>query len=80
MWDREILARRLLDAEDAAPDDIHERLTRLVPGHAGTAALYLVEHEYLHTPSLAPAPDTIKTWNQELHREELHGEELPAVL
>ncbi|MGY4986363.1 hypothetical protein [Streptomyces nigrescens] len=50
MWGREILARRLLDAEDAAPGDIHEHLTRLFPGHAGTAALYLVEHEYLHTP------------------------------
>lgn len=68
VWNRKILARRLLDAEDAASEDIHEHLTRLFPGQAGNAALYLVEHEYLHTP-VAPllAPAAFKTWNQELH-------------
>ncbi|WP_432141125.1 DNA-3-methyladenine glycosylase family protein [Streptomyces sp. bgisy084] len=68
VWNRKILARRLLDAEDAAPEDIHEHLTCRFPGHAGTAALYLVEHEYLHAP-VAPLlpPDAIKSWNRELH-------------
>lgn len=67
VWNRKILARRLLDTEDAAPEAIHEHLTRLFPGHAGTAALYLVEHEYLRTPVAPLLPlDAIKTWNQEL--------------
>ncbi|MEU2828722.1 hypothetical protein ABZ667_08665 [Streptomyces lavendulae] len=42
-------------------------MNELVPGHAGTAALCLVEHEYLATP-VAPLldPSEISAWNQAL--------------
>ncbi|WP_063728824.1 DNA-3-methyladenine glycosylase family protein [Streptomyces sp. RTd22] len=67
VWNRKILGKRLLGAEDADPEEIKQHITSLFPGHAGTAALYLVEHEYLHTPVVPLlALDAIKTWNQEL--------------
>ncbi|MER7688193.1 hypothetical protein [Streptomyces sp. NPDC097610] len=69
VWNRKILARRLLDAEDAAPEAVTRRLNKLFPSHAGTAGLYFVEHEYLNTP-VAPllAQDGIDAWNEALER------------
>ncbi|WP_191876483.1 hypothetical protein [Streptomyces filipinensis] len=42
---------------------------RLFLGHAGTAGLYSVEHEYLDTP-VAPLldPAGIDAWNEALER------------
>ncbi|MFD4857759.1 hypothetical protein [Streptomyces atratus] len=39
----------------------------MFPGHAGTAGLYFVEHEYAGAP-IAPllAPDDINAWNNTL--------------
>lgn len=67
VWNRKILAQRLLGAEDAAPEDIQRHMNRLFPGHAGTAALYLVEHEFIRSP-VAPllAADALDAWNQTL--------------
>ncbi|MFI0968383.1 hypothetical protein ACH4S8_44695 [Streptomyces sp. NPDC021080] len=69
VWNRKILARRLLDAEDAAPEAVTRRLNKLFPSHAGTAGLYFVEHEYLDSP-VAPllAPDGVDAWNEALER------------
>jgi hypothetical protein len=69
VWNRKILARRLLDAEDAAPEAVTRRLNKLFPGHAGTAGLYFVEHEYLNAP-VAPLldPAGIGAWNEALER------------
>ncbi|WP_030303234.1 hypothetical protein [Streptomyces katrae] len=67
VWNRKILARRIFDAADADPTAITRRMNDLFPGHAGTAALYLVEHEYLNAP-VAPLldPAGIGAWNQAL--------------
>ncbi|MFE3329000.1 hypothetical protein [Streptomyces sp. NPDC059176] len=67
VWNRKIFARSLLGAPDAEADVITQRMNELFPGHAGTAALYLVEHEYLATP-VAPLldPAGISAWNQAL--------------
>ncbi|MGW0770822.1 hypothetical protein [Streptomyces sp. NPDC002676] len=69
VWNRKILARRLLNVDDAAPEAVTRRLNELFPGHAGTAGLYFVEHEYLNTP-VAPLldPADIDAWNQALER------------
>ncbi|MFE4332933.1 DNA-3-methyladenine glycosylase family protein [Streptomyces sp. NPDC056831] len=67
VWNRKILARRLLDVDDAKPEAVTRRLNELFPGHAGTAGLYFVEHEYAAAP-IAPllAPDGINAWNHSL--------------
>ncbi|MGP8303669.1 hypothetical protein ACTPOK_38315 [Streptomyces inhibens] len=67
VWNRKILARRLLGAEDAASEDIQRHMKELLPGHAGTAALYLVEHEFIRSP-VAPllATDALGAWNRTL--------------
>ncbi|MFF9436520.1 DNA-3-methyladenine glycosylase family protein [Streptomyces sp. NPDC014735] len=67
VWNRKILARGLLGVDDAAPEAVTRRLNKLFPGHAGTAGLYLVEHEYAAAP-VAPllAPDGITAWNNSL--------------
>ncbi|MEV6681201.1 hypothetical protein AB0N09_30685 [Streptomyces erythrochromogenes] len=67
VWNRKILARRLFDAPDADATAITRRMNDLFPGHAGTAALYFVEHEYLNAP-VAPLldPDSIGAWNSAL--------------
>ncbi|GGV08037.1 hypothetical protein GCM10010275_55260 [Streptomyces litmocidini] len=69
VWNRKILARRLLDADDAAPEAVTRHLNQLFPGRAGTAGLYFVEHEYLKAP-VAPLldPDGIEAWNEALER------------
>ncbi|MFD7614389.1 DNA-3-methyladenine glycosylase family protein [Streptomyces sp. NPDC059828] len=71
VWNRKILARRLLDTDDAAPDTVMTRLHTLFPGHAGTAGLYLVENEFLQAP-VAPllAPDSVEAWNHALEHAE----------
>ncbi|MEU2601110.1 hypothetical protein [Streptomyces hirsutus] len=45
------------------------RLNELLPGHAGTAGLYFVEHEYLDSP-VTPLLDQaeISAWNGALER------------
>ncbi|OEV09321.1 hypothetical protein [Streptomyces nanshensis] len=68
VWNRKILARRLLSADDAAPEAVNHRLNELFPGHAGTAGLYLVEYEYLNAPVaplLTPGGD-VDAWNEAL--------------
>ncbi|MEU8542934.1 endonuclease III domain-containing protein [Streptomyces sp. NPDC048717] len=67
VWNRKILARRLLDADDAAPEAVTRRLNHLFPGRAGTAGLYFVEHEYLHAP-VTPLLNLggIAAWNEAL--------------
>ncbi|MEU6353615.1 hypothetical protein ABZ896_30535 [Streptomyces sp. NPDC047072] len=69
VWNRKILARRLLDAEDAATEAVTRRLSELFPGHAWTAGLYFVEREYLESP-VAPllAPEGVDAWNEALDR------------
>ncbi|MGW1528421.1 hypothetical protein [Streptomyces sp. NPDC002159] len=71
MWNRKILARRLLDADDAAPETMMARLTELFPGYAGTAGLYLVEHSYLSqpvAPLLTSDPHSLARWNASLEQ------------
>ncbi|MGK9464851.1 DNA-3-methyladenine glycosylase family protein (plasmid) [Streptomyces sp. G6] len=71
VWNRKILARRLLDADDAAPETVMTRLNELFPGYAGTAGLYLVEHEYLTNPVaslLRSGPDALTAWNAALEQ------------
>ncbi|MFG2483369.1 hypothetical protein ACGFSI_11510 [Streptomyces virginiae] len=67
VWNRKIFARTILRAPDADAEVITHRMNALFPGHAGTAALYLVEHDYLSTP-VAPLldPSGISAWNQAL--------------
>ncbi|MEU5811557.1 endonuclease III domain-containing protein [Streptomyces sp. NPDC047718] len=67
VWNRKILARRILGTEDANPTVIIDRMNQLFPGHAGTAALYFVEHEYVDAP-VAPLldPTAISAWNEAL--------------
>ncbi|MFC9238455.1 hypothetical protein ACFTZK_18670 [Streptomyces decoyicus] len=66
-WNRKILARRLLNVDDAASEAVSRRLNELFPGHVGTAGLHFLEHEYLDVPG-APllAPADIAAWNQAL--------------
>lgn len=67
VWNRKILARRIFDAPDADPEPITRRMNELFPGHAGTAALYLVEHDHLDAPVVPLlAPDGIDAWNSAL--------------
>ncbi|MFJ5546771.1 hypothetical protein [Streptomyces sp. NPDC093225] len=67
VWNRKIFARSILGVPDADAEVITRRMDELFPGHAGTAALYLVEHEYLAMP-VAPLldPAGIGAWNQAL--------------
>ncbi|MGW3041638.1 hypothetical protein ACWC9T_16740 [Kitasatospora sp. NPDC001159] len=67
VWNTKLLARRLLHKDNATQEEVHHHLSELFPGHQGTAALYLVEHEYLATP-VAPLldPDHLGTWNHAL--------------
>lgn len=67
VWNRKILARRLLGLEDADAEDITGRMSDLFAGYAGMAALYLVEHEFLEAP-VAPLlnPGAIDAWNHSL--------------
>src|SRR5262249_17442825 len=45
-WNRKLLAKRFLDLHDAEPDVIVAEMTRLFPGYAGLAALYVIEDAY----------------------------------
>ncbi|MGP3950918.1 hypothetical protein [Streptomyces sp. 7N604] len=67
VWNRKILARRLLDVDDASPEAVMGCLNELFPGHAGTAGLYFVEHKYLRAP-VTPLLDLagIDAWNEAL--------------
>jgi 3-methyladenine DNA glycosylase/8-oxoguanine DNA glycosylase len=50
VWNRKLLARRLLGVDDAKPDEVMGAAATLFPGHQGLAALYLIEHEYARQP------------------------------
>ncbi|SEM81394.1 endonuclease III domain-containing protein [Streptacidiphilus jiangxiensis] len=67
VWNTKLLGRRLLGTEDVTQDEVRKKLGELFPGHQGTAALYLVEHEYLAAP-VAPLldPEDLTAWNQTL--------------
>ncbi len=71
VWNRKILARRLLDADDAAPETVMTRLNELFPRLRRTAGLYLVEHEHLTNPVaslLRSGPDALTAWNAALEQ------------
>jgi hypothetical protein len=53
VWNRKLLARRLLGVDDAPADAVMAVTTKLFPGHQGLAALYLIEHEYAQAPVVA---------------------------
>ncbi|GLW74707.1 hypothetical protein Kpho02_70040 [Kitasatospora phosalacinea] len=67
VWNTKLLARRLLDRDSATQEEVRHQLGELFPGHQGTAALYLVEHDYLATP-VAPLLDArhLAAWNHAL--------------
>lgn len=46
VWNRKLLAKRFLDLDDAEPDVVMAEMTRLFPGCAGLAGLYVIEHAY----------------------------------
>jgi 3-methyladenine DNA glycosylase/8-oxoguanine DNA glycosylase len=51
VWNRKILAQRLLGVDDAEPVAVMAACTALFPGYEGLAALYLLEHEYSSHPA-----------------------------
>ncbi|MBL1101922.1 endonuclease III domain-containing protein [Streptomyces coffeae] len=64
VWNCKILARRLLNIDDAPAEDVQARITELFPGYQGLAALYLIEHEYLTAPVVPLLhPDGLAAWN-----------------
>ncbi|MFF4576680.1 hypothetical protein [Streptomyces sp. NPDC001410] len=68
VWNRKILAHSLLGVDDAE-ERVTARLNELFPDHAGTAGIYLVEHDYLSQPVTAlPSsdPDALTAWNTAL--------------
>ncbi len=50
VWNRKLLARYLMGADDAGPGEVMAAVTRLFPGNQGLAALYLIEYEYSRQP------------------------------
>ncbi|MBF9071863.1 DNA glycosylase family protein [Streptacidiphilus fuscans] len=67
VWNRKILARKLLDKDDAEATEVHDTIGQLFPGNQGLAALYLIEHEYLRAPVVPLLkPDQLPAWNREL--------------
>lgn len=50
VWNRKILARKLLRQDDADAEVIRAELSRRFPGFEGLAGMYLVEEEYLMKP------------------------------
>jgi 3-methyladenine DNA glycosylase/8-oxoguanine DNA glycosylase len=64
VWNRKILAQRLLGVADADPQDVQDVCSKLFPGYEGLAALYLVEHSYLERP-MGPliSANGIGDWN-----------------
>ena len=57
VWNRKILARKLLGLEDAQADVVRAEMAQLFPGWEGLAGLYLVEEEYVHEP-VSPLVET----------------------
>lgn len=51
VWNRKILARKLLGMNDAESEVVRAELSRLFPGWEGLAGLYLVEEEYVENPA-----------------------------
>lgn len=49
-WNRKIVAKALLELDDAEPDLVLAKLKELFPGYPGTALMYLVENEYINSP------------------------------
>lgn len=47
VWNRKIIARRLLDAEDIDSETLKNHLLKLFGDQAGLAVLYLTEYEFL---------------------------------
>ncbi|MET9956035.1 hypothetical protein ABZ135_31445 [Streptomyces sp. NPDC006339] len=67
VWSRRIYSQLLFGTDDQDEKTIRTRMSELFDGHAGTAALYLLEHQFVGAP-VAPllTPDAINTWNQAL--------------
>lgn len=51
VWNRKILARKLLGLDDADVDTVRAEVSRVFPGWEGLAGLYLVEEDYAENPS-----------------------------
>lgn len=50
VWNRKILARKLLNQDDADAEVVRAKLAQLFPGWEGLVGLYLVEEEYVANP------------------------------
>jgi 3-methyladenine DNA glycosylase/8-oxoguanine DNA glycosylase len=64
VWNRKILAKRLLGCDDASPELVRSVCDELFPGFAGLAALYIIEHAFLDKP-VGPLVDVkdLAIWN-----------------
>jgi 3-methyladenine DNA glycosylase/8-oxoguanine DNA glycosylase len=51
VWNRKILARKLLGLDDAEAETVRAEMSRLFPGWEGLVGLYLVEEEYVENPA-----------------------------
>lgn len=51
VWNRKILARKLLGLDDADIDTVRAEVSRLFPAWEGLAGLYLVEEDYVENPA-----------------------------
>lgn len=51
VWNRKILARKLLGLDDAEVETVRAEVSRLFPGWEGLAGLYLVEEDYVENPA-----------------------------
>lgn len=56
VWNRRILAERMLSVEDAEPKTILSAMKRLFPGFEGLAALYFIEDVYRRNPVVPLSP------------------------
>lgn len=50
VWNRKLLANRLLGVDDASSDDVVKALDKSLPGYQGLGATYLIEYEYMSKP------------------------------
>lgn len=60
VWNRKLLARHLMNTDDASPEAVRAVVTGMFPGYEGLAALYLIEYEYAENP-VAPLMEAAAT-------------------
>lgn len=56
VWNTKLAGRAFLGREDANSTEVRAALEKTVPGNAGLALLYLVEHQYLANPLVPLLP------------------------